>query len=208
METIGKILSGRAGLRAGSAGTESQGEWVDKLTGLTDAHITGVHLRLPGWGDDGPTLEIFQYNKSNQRLPIATNNPGFGHIAFQVDDVEEAVAAFLANGGSPVGELLVHQYPDGRYLTVRYVADPEGNVVELQSWSESRDKFSLLTDCIRIAEVQFSRINLKKVVSERRLFLLPFFSHLHFVYFCANVQHLLCNLTHFAQWVWKVKNSN
>ncbi len=147
-----------------------KGEWVDKLTGLTDAHITGVHLRLPGWGDDGPTLEIFQYNKSNQRLPIATNNPGFGHIAFQVDDVEEAVAAFLANGGSPVGELLVHQYPDGRYLTVRYVADPEGNVVELQSWSESRDKFSLLTDCIRIAEVQFSRINLKKVVSERRLF--------------------------------------
>ncbi|WP_319469501.1 VOC family protein [uncultured Pseudodesulfovibrio sp.] len=115
-----------------------KGEWVDKLTGLTGAHITGIHLRLPGWGDDGPTLEIFQYDNSNERLPIATNNPGFGHIAFQVDDVEEAVAAFLANGGSPVGELLVHQYPDGRYLTVRYVADPEGNVVELQSWSEKQ----------------------------------------------------------------------
>jgi len=25
-------------------------------TGLTDAHLTGVHLRLPGWGDNGPRL--------------------------------------------------------------------------------------------------------------------------------------------------------
>jgi len=112
-----------------------KGAWVDKLTGLSDAHITGAHLRLPGWGDDGPTLEIFQYDESNERLPVATNNQGFGHIAFEADDVEAAVAAFLAHGGSAVGEFLVQQYPDGRILTVQYVADPEGNVVELQSWS-------------------------------------------------------------------------
>jgi len=112
-----------------------KGEWVDKLTGLPGAHITGVHLRLPGWGDNGPTLEIFQYDESIGRLPVATNNQGFGHIAFEVEDVEAAVAAFLAGGGTPVGEFLVQQCPDGRILTVQYVADPEGNVVELQSWS-------------------------------------------------------------------------
>ncbi|WP_419786363.1 VOC family protein [Pseudodesulfovibrio sp.] len=112
-----------------------KGEWVGKLTGIHGAHITGVHLRLPGWGDDGPTLEIFQYNEANGRLPIATNNPGFCHIAFEVDDVKTSVQQFLDNGGSPVGEFLVEEYPDGRVLTVQYVADPEGNVVELQNWS-------------------------------------------------------------------------
>lgn len=113
-----------------------KGEWVDKLTGLQDAHITGVHLRLPGWGDNGPTLEIFQYDQSNGRMPVATNNQGFGHIAFEADDVKATAAAFLAHGGSAVGEYLVQQYPDGRYLSVQYMADPEGNVVEIQSWSE------------------------------------------------------------------------
>jgi hypothetical protein len=37
------------------------GEWLDKGTGLSNAHLKGVHLRLPGHGDHGPTLEIYQY---------------------------------------------------------------------------------------------------------------------------------------------------
>jgi predicted enzyme related to lactoylglutathione lyase len=37
------------------------GDWLDKLTGIRGAHISGIHLRLPGFGNDGPTLEIFQY---------------------------------------------------------------------------------------------------------------------------------------------------
>ena len=35
------------------------GEWVDKATGISGTHIFGMHLRLPGYGDDGPTVEIF-----------------------------------------------------------------------------------------------------------------------------------------------------
>ena len=35
------------------------GEWLEKGTGIKNAKIKGVHLRLPGFGENGPTLEIF-----------------------------------------------------------------------------------------------------------------------------------------------------
>ena len=36
-----------------------RGPWLDRLTGLPKAHITGEHLLLPGYDDSHPTLEIF-----------------------------------------------------------------------------------------------------------------------------------------------------
>ena len=33
-------------------------------TGVPNAALRGVHLRLPGVGPDGPTLEIYQYDPS------------------------------------------------------------------------------------------------------------------------------------------------
>ena len=32
------------------------GATLEKMTGLDGAHLRGVHLRLPGYGDNGPTL--------------------------------------------------------------------------------------------------------------------------------------------------------
>ncbi len=37
------------------------GGWLDRATGIEGAHLAGIHLRLPGCGQAGPTLEIFQY---------------------------------------------------------------------------------------------------------------------------------------------------
>ena len=39
------------------------GAWLDEVTSIRGAHLKGVHLRLPGYGDDGPTLEIFSYDE-------------------------------------------------------------------------------------------------------------------------------------------------
>jgi hypothetical protein len=38
------------------------GEWLDQATGISEAKIAGIHLRLPGNGENGLTLEISQYN--------------------------------------------------------------------------------------------------------------------------------------------------
>jgi predicted enzyme related to lactoylglutathione lyase len=94
-----------------------------------------MHLRLPGYGDEGPTLEIFSYNILEERPQTAVNRPGFGHIAFQVDDVATAREAVLAAGGHSVGEVVTLQSATGAKVTWCYVTDPEGNIIELQAWS-------------------------------------------------------------------------
>ena len=58
----------------------STGEWVKRCTGVPGVEVRGVHLRLPGYGDDGPTLEIFQYNIVEKRLKTAINRPGLAHL--------------------------------------------------------------------------------------------------------------------------------
>ncbi|WP_400193777.1 VOC family protein [Hymenobacter sp. B81] len=94
----------------------------------------GVHLRLPGHGSDGPTLEIFGYDPLNNRARTAPHRPGFGHIAFEVEDVAAARAVVIAEGGSALGEVATQMTPLGRTITWAYVADPECNVIELQQW--------------------------------------------------------------------------
>ena len=104
-------------------------------TGVPDAHVRGIHLRLPGHGDNGPTLEILNYSLLADRGLTAANRPGFGHIAFIVDDVPAAQQAVLQAGGHKVGEIVTLQIAADSQVTMCYVTDPEGSIVELQSWS-------------------------------------------------------------------------
>jgi len=114
------------------------GDWLEAATGVPDAHIQGIHLRLPGYGDEGPTLEIFQYNHRLEPPGTAVNRPGFGHIAFAVDDVECTHNAVLAAGGSAVGEIVSLDIPGAGQITFVYVTDPEGNIIELQRWTNEK----------------------------------------------------------------------
>ena len=111
-----------------------QGADLDAGTGLSGAHLRGVHLRLPGYGDNGPTLEVFNYNALTDRSATAVNRPGFGHIAFSVDDVIAAREIVCANGGQPIGEVVTLTIATGAQVTWCYVTDPEGNIIELQAW--------------------------------------------------------------------------
>jgi predicted enzyme related to lactoylglutathione lyase len=111
------------------------GPALDAATGIRGARLRGVHLRLPGHGDAGPTLEIFEYDADDRRPPMQPNSTGFGHLAFVVDDVRAARRAVLAAGGSEVGEVVAVAVPDAGTVTFVYLRDPEGNVLELQSWA-------------------------------------------------------------------------
>jgi len=96
------------------------GAWLDSVNAVPNAHLTGVHLRLPGYGEDGPTLEIFSYD---------------AHIAFAVDDVDQALEAVIAASGGTVGRVATTEVDSVGVLRVVYARDPEGNIVELQKWS-------------------------------------------------------------------------
>lgn len=112
-----------------------RGPELEAGTGVPGAALQGVHLRLPGGGDAGPTLEIYQYEEELDAVPPAANRPGFGHVAFVVADVKAARDVVLREGGRAIGEVVTLQTADGRGVTWTYVTDPEGNILELQSWS-------------------------------------------------------------------------
>jgi predicted enzyme related to lactoylglutathione lyase len=113
-----------------------KGEWMDKLTNIKEVHVKGIHLRLPGY-ENGPTLEIFSYNKADLREnhPFV-NAQGFGHIAFLVDDVDAVLQKVLENGGAKYGELVEKQIDGLGLIQVIYAKDPEGNIIEIQNWKK------------------------------------------------------------------------
>ena len=110
------------------------GKLIDDLTNIEHAKIQGIHLTLPGYDEEGPLLEILQYNHPKKGIQ-AINRLGFAHIAFRVDDVESAKTEVLNAGGTAIGETVCLQIPQAGNVTVVYVTDPEGNIIELQRWS-------------------------------------------------------------------------
>lgn len=110
------------------------GDWLDRGTGVADARIQGMHLRLPGYGEDGPTLEIYQYSQIEPATPATANRQGIGHLAFTVDDVASVRDQVLAHGGSALGSISQTEISGVGHLTFVYLADPEGNILEIQNW--------------------------------------------------------------------------
>ena len=113
------------------------GPVLERGTAIAGAALRGAHLRLPGVGPDGPTLEIYQFLEMPDESTSRPNRPGFRHIAFAVPSVAAAREAVLVNGGGTVGETVTTQTKDGRYVTWAYMTDPEGNILELQAWSDT-----------------------------------------------------------------------
>lgn len=112
------------------------GEWLSKGTGVKGAALQGAHLLLPGHGTNGPTLEIYQYSEIEAQKIVNPNTRGFGHIAFEVEDVEKILNTLEANGGSRSGEVTARTIEGVGEITFVYARDPEGNLIELQHWKK------------------------------------------------------------------------
>lgn len=113
---------------------DAEGQWLDSATGLEGARLQGMHLRLPGGGPDGPTLEIYTYGETGARPLSMPNDTGYGHVAFSVEDVSQAVRELVEHGGTVLGEIASTTVIGVGDLEVIYVRDPEGNIIELQAW--------------------------------------------------------------------------
>ena len=105
------------------------GELVSQGIGVSNAEIYAAWLTLPGV--DGPFLEIFEYKNIHDRPTPEVNQPGYGHISFEVEDIRATYAAVIEAGGMSLGEITDFGTAETPFLFV-YVRDPEGNVVELE----------------------------------------------------------------------------
>ena len=109
------------------------GEPRERGMGLPGAHVRGVHLRLPGYGDSGPGLEIFALD-STVPSPDALDRLGLMHIAFGVDNFRAMYERLLAGGGTAHGSIAEVTVTGVGTAEFVYCRDPEGNLVELQGW--------------------------------------------------------------------------
>lgn len=111
------------------------GPALDAGTGIRGARLRGVHLRLPGYGEIGPTLEIFEYEPMEARPPFAINRPGYGHIAFALGWLRFGASLVMKCGDplhvllAPATERLQRRIERGAELGHR-VLDPRRHLVE------------------------------------------------------------------------------
>jgi catechol 2,3-dioxygenase-like lactoylglutathione lyase family enzyme len=117
-----------------SSERDHKGEKFEALTARRAARARGRHLRLPGHGENGPTLEIFEYEHGEELLRSEIARPGFAHIAFEVPDVAKKRDEVLAAGGRDYGQIVTLDIAGAGRLTLCYMCDPEGNIIELQTW--------------------------------------------------------------------------
>lgn len=113
-----------------------RGDWIERGTGLQGAHITGVMLRLPGHGDPGPRLEIFKVDGAETGQGGKVDRTGLMHLCFEVENAHETLDRILAAGGRIQGEIVDSgTIPGVGRADFVYARDPDGNIVELVSWS-------------------------------------------------------------------------
>ena len=112
------------------------GDWLDQATGLTNARLAGIHLLLPGHGASGPTLEIFTYEETHESESVMANCIGYTHIAFEVEDVDTTLNHALNNGAKVLGKVTEKIIENVGALKFVYFRDPEGNIIEIQSWDK------------------------------------------------------------------------
>lgn len=111
------------------------GDWLERGTGVKQAALQGMHLTLPGYENNGPTLEIYQYEQIVDAAKPVPNQKGLGHLAFEVDNVEETLTKALQHGAMKIGKISENYVEAVGKITFIYLYDPEHNIIELQSWT-------------------------------------------------------------------------
>jgi catechol 2,3-dioxygenase-like lactoylglutathione lyase family enzyme len=104
-----------------------EGGWVDRVVGLDGVRSELVMLRTP---DGQGRVELAKFHSppshgGDRQAPA--NATGIRHVAFVVEDIDDAVDRLRARGAELVGEL--ERYEDSYRLC--YVRGPEGIIVEL-----------------------------------------------------------------------------
>lgn len=113
-------------------------KWYADVLGMAQ----GYAFEIPQFGirgcfmeGHGTRIELFQRDGAGGGIggkepPGAMLTLGFGHIAFRVSDLAAAYAEVLARGAAPVWDPRQSPEPGVR---MAFVADPDGNLVELVS---------------------------------------------------------------------------
>ena len=102
---------------------------MSRGNGLPDNDIYSIWLNLPTGNE--PFLEIMEYTTTCDRGVPAVNDPGYGHLAFEVCDLYQTIEKLLQFGGDLQGDVTNFGTEERPHLIV-YARDREGNLLELE----------------------------------------------------------------------------
>jgi lactoylglutathione lyase len=109
--------------------TVSAGDEVRELIALDFESIRNVFMKIPGGG----RVELLEYRGIERGSGAArTCDPGSGHLALFVDDIEATIARARLHGGTTrSSDVVITTEHPGAGTKAVYVADPDGFVIEL-----------------------------------------------------------------------------
>ena len=115
--------------------TRQKGEVVGRITGVPGAELDIAFAVAPGH-----MIELMQYITpvSGRSLDLRPCDPGFSHIAFEVDDIDAAVAAIEAAGYTAVSRPQVVPAGPRKGGKNVYTRGPDGIVIEFQEAPPAR----------------------------------------------------------------------
>tara|TARA_B100001167_G_C16651180_1_gene248687 strand:- start:53 stop:505 length:453 start_codon:yes stop_codon:yes gene_type:complete len=102
-------------------------ELISSITGVPGADIEVAYIQGPGH-----RLELIQYHGPSERSQVDSRpcDSGFAHVAYDVDDVDAAVAASAPYQVLPIGEVTVIDKGPNAGRKVVYLRDPDGVTIE------------------------------------------------------------------------------
>jgi len=100
---------------------------VSAITGVAGADMVIAYVRGPGH-----SLELIEYKGPADRGRVVSRpcDTGFAHIAFNVDDVDAAVAASAPHGFVPIAAPVAINAGPNKGRKVVYLRDDDGVTVE------------------------------------------------------------------------------
>ena len=105
-----------------------EGDYFENLTGVDDCKINVVFVDAPG----GHTIELLHYERggTGKVSDLRPCDAGHLHLAFQVEDINEVLAAFKQGGWEPVNPPRIKT--EGRRIgsCAIYTRDPDGVYLE------------------------------------------------------------------------------
>ncbi len=100
---------------------------IESITGVEGADIMVAYVQMPGH-----RLELIEYLAPEGRGKVESRpcDTGFAHLAFDVDNLDAALAAAQVHSVRPIGEPTVIDKGPNTGNRVVYLRDPDGITIE------------------------------------------------------------------------------
>ena len=112
--------------------TEADATFIQRLTGV----VTARGARLAFVRASGHTLELLEYQEATEPhiKGLRPCDPGFAHIAFTVEGIDDLIAQCRHAGYEPYQPILVLDDERMRGTRVVYLRGPDNISIELIEW--------------------------------------------------------------------------